>query len=339
MLNNLKELCLLDGVSGNEGKVAEYIVNEIASYAECYIDPLGNVIAHKKGTSTAKKRVLFDAHMDEVGLIITGIKDNGMLTFSCVGGINTEVLLAKRVKIGDIYGVICVKPIHMLSDDEKKKLPDKDSLLIDIGALSKDEAEKYVEIGDVAVFDSDYIEFGDNKIKAKAIDDRLGCAILIDIIKSDLPFDAWFSFTVQEEVGLRGAKTASFSVDPDFAIAIEATTACDIIDTPENKSVCKLNEGAVVSFMDGSTLYEKQLFNAAISTANNIGKKIQVKRGTSGGNNAGAIHLAKSGVRTVSLSIPCRYLHSPECVIDKRDIESVRDIAVGLFEQMADDKI
>lgn len=339
MLNILKGLCLLDGVSGNESKVAEYIVNEIAPYAECYIDPLGNVIAHKKGTSSAKKRVLFDAHMDEVGLIITGIKDDGMLTFSCVGGINTEVLLAKRVKIGNVFGVICVKPIHMLSGDEKKKVPDKESLLIDIGASSKAEAEQYIEIGDTAVFDSDYIEFGDNKIKAKAIDDRLGCAILIDIIKSDLPFDAWFSFSVQEEVGLRGAKTATFSVDPDFAIAIEATTACDIIDTPDNKSVCKLNEGAVVSFMDGSTLYEKTLFDATINTAKNSGKKIQVKRGTSGGNNAGAIHLTKSGVRTVALSIPCRYLHSPECVIDKRDIESVKDIAVALFEQMADDKI
>ncbi len=339
MLNILKGLCLLDGVSGNESKVAEYIVNEIAPYAECYIDPLGNVIAHKKGTSSAKKRVLFDAHMDEVGLIITGIKDDGMLTFSCVGGINTEVLLAKRVKIGNVFGVICVKPIHMLSGDEKKKVPDKESLLIDIGASSKAEAEQYIEIGDTAVFDSDYIEFGDNKIKAKAIDDRLGCAILIDIIKSDLPFDAWFSFSVQEEVGLRGAKTATFSVDPDFAIAIEATTACDIIDTPDNKSVCKLNEGAVVSFMDGSTIYEKTLFDATINTAKNSGKKIQVKRGTSGGNNAGAIHLTKSGVRTVALSIPCRYLHSPECVIDKRDIESVKDIAVALFEQMADDKI
>ena len=339
MLNIFKGLCLLDGVSGNESKVAEYIVNEIAPYAECYIDPLGNVIAHKNGASAAKKRVLFDAHMDEVGLIITGIKDDGMLTFSCVGGINTEVLLAKRVKIGDVYGVICVKPIHMLSGDEKKKVPDKEGLLIDIGASSKAEAEQYIEIGDTAVFDSDYIEFGDNKIKAKAIDDRLGCAILIDIIKSDLPFDAWFSFSVQEEVGLRGAKTATFSVDPDFAIAIEATTACDIIDTPDNKSVCKLNEGAVVSFMDGSTLYEKTLLDATINTAKNSGKKIQVKRGTSGGNNAGAIHLTKSGVRTVALSIPCRYLHSPECVIDKRDIESVKDIAVALFEQMADDKI
>ena len=339
MMNTLKDLCLLDGVSGNEGKIAEYIVNKIAPYAECYIDPLGNVIAHKKGTSSAKKRVLFDAHMDEVGLIITGIKDDGMLTFSCIGGINTEVLLAKRVKIGDVYGVICVKPIHMLSGDEKKKVPDKEGLLIDIGASSKADAEQYIEIGDTAVFDSDYVEFGDNKIKAKAIDDRLGCAILIDIIKSYLPFDAWFSFTVQEEVGLRGAKTAAFSVEPDYAIAIEATTACDIIDTPENKSVCKLNEGAVISFMDGSTLYEKALFNSTINTANNIGKKIQVKRGTSGGNNAGAIHLTKSGVRTVSLSIPCRYLHSPECVIDKRDIESVKDIAVALFEQMADNKI
>ncbi len=339
MLNHLKELCLLNGVSGDENAVAAYIIDQIAPYAECYIDPLGSVIAHKKGAQRAKKRVLFDAHIDEVGLIITSIRDDGMLTFSCVGGINTEVLLAKRVKIGDIYGVICVKPVHLLTGDEKKKIPEKDSLVIDIGATSKADAEQYVEVGDTAAFDSDFIIFGDNKIKAKALDDRVGCAILIDLIKTDLPFDAWLSFSVQEEVGLRGAKAAAYNVDPDFAITIETTTACDIADTPENKTVCCLNKGAVVSFMDGSTLYEKALFDAAFDVANKTNSKIQVKRGTSGGNDAGAIHLTKSGVRTLTLSVPCRYLHSAECVIDQNDIQSVETIAKGVYELMADGKL
>lgn len=339
MLDTLKELCALNGVSGNESAVAEYIVNEIAPYAECYIDPLGSVIAHKKGAKKAEKRVLFDAHIDEVGLMITSIRDDGLLTFSCVGGINTEVLLARRVKIGNIYGVICVKPIHMLTSDEKNKLPEKDSLFIDIGATSKKDAEQYVEVGDTAVFDSDWVEFGDNKIKAKALDDRAGCAIMIELIKSELPFDAWFSFSVQEEVGLRGSKVTAYNVDPDFAVAIETTTACDIADTPEHKTVCCLEKGAVVSFMDGSTIYEKSLFEAAKTVAEQKGATIQVKRGTSGGNDAGAIHLTRSGVRTLTLSVPCRYLHSAECVIDKRDLDSVKTIAEGMLGLMAEDKV
>lgn len=339
MFDNLKNLCLIDGVSGNEGAVSEFIINEISPYAECYIDPLGNVIAHKKGAQKAAKRVLFDAHMDEVGMIITDIRDDGLLTFSCVGGINTEVLLARRVKIGDIFGVIGVKPVHMLSGEEKKKIPDKDGLYIDIGATSKKDAEQYVEIGDTATFDSDWVEFGDNKIKAKALDDRIGCSIAIELIKSDLPFDAWFSFSVQEEVGLRGAKVSAYNINPDFAIALEATTACDIADTPESKSVCSLNKGAVVSFMDGSTIYEKPLFDAAFKVAKEKKANIQVKRGTTGGNDAGAIHLSRDGVRTLTLSVPCRYLHSAECVIDKRDVESAKEIALGVFELMASDKL
>ena len=339
MFDNLKNLCLIDGVSGNEGSVSEFIINEISPYAECYIDPLGNVIAHKKGAQKSAKCVLFDAHMDEVGMIITDIRDDGLLTFSCVGGINTEVLLAQRVKIGDIFGVIGVKPVHMLSGDEKKKIPDKDGLYIDIGATSKKDAEQYVEIGDTATFDSDWVEFGDNKIKAKALDDRIGCSIAIELIKSDLPFDAWFSFSVQEEVGLRGAKVSAYNINPDFAIALEATTACDIADTPESKSVCSLNKGAVVSFMDGSTIYEKPLFDAAFKVAKEKKANIQVKRGTTGGNDAGTIHLSRDGVRTLTLSVPCRYLHSAECVIDKRDVESAKEIALGVFELMASDKL
>ncbi len=223
----------------------------------------------------------------------------------------------------------------MLSGEEKTKIPDKDSLFIDIGATSKKDAEQYVEVGDTAVFDSDWVEFGDNKIKAKALDDRAGCAIAIELIKSDLPFDAWFSFSVQEEVGLRGAKAAAYNVNPDFAIALETTTACDIADTPEHSTVCCLNKGAVVSFMDSSTIYEKSLFDCAFEVAKEKSAKIQVKRGTTGGNDAGAIHLTRDGVRTLTLSVPCRYLHSAECVIDKRDVKSVKTIAVGVFERMA----
>lgn len=339
MINCLKNLCELDGVSGNESAVAKYIINEISPYADCYVDPLGSVIAHKKGAAKGAKRVLFDAHMDEVGFIITSIKDDGLLTFSCVGGINTDVLLARRLKIGDIYGVICVKPVHMLSADEKNKLPEKDSLVIDIGAESKENAEKYVKVGDTAVFDSDWVEFGDNRIKARALDDRAGCAIMINLVKSEMPFDAWFSFSVQEEVGLRGAKATAYNVNPDFAIAIETTTACDIADTPEHKTVCCLNKGAVVSFMDGSTIYQKSLIDVALNVAKDKNTPIQVKRGTSGGNNAGAIHLTREGIRTLALSVPCRYLHSAECVIDKRDLESVEIVAMGVFEQMADGKL
>ncbi len=339
MINCLKNLCELDGVSGNESAVAKYIIDEISPYADYYVDPLGSVIAHKKGALKGAKRVLFDAHMDEVGFIITSIKDDGLLTFSCIGGINTDVLLARRVKIDNIFGVICVKPVHMLSADEKSKLPDKDSLVIDIGAESKEDAEKYVKVGDTAVFDSDWVEFGDNKIKARALDDRAGCAIMINLIKSEMPFDAWFSFSVQEEVGLRGAKATAYNVNPDFAIAIETTTACDIADTPEHKTVCCLNKGAVVSFMDGSTIYQKSLIDAALNVAKDKNTPIQIKRGTSGGNNAGAIHLTREGIRTLALSVPCRYLHSAECVIDKRDLESVEVVAKGVFEQMADGKL
>lgn len=339
MTDCLKSLCALDGVSGSEDAVADYIINEIKPYAECRIDPLGNVIAHKKGAKTGEKRVLFDAHMDEVGLIITSVREDGFLTFSCVGGINVETLLARRVKIGSIYGVICVKPVHLLTGDEKNKLPDKESLVISIGADSKADAEKYVSVGDMAVFDSDFVEFGDNRIKSKALDDRIGCAIMIDLIKSDLPYDAWFSFSVQEEVGLRGARVSAYNVKPDFAIVLESTTAVDTPDMPEHKTVCKLGNGVTVSFMDGATVYERKLFDAAKSTADECGAKIQVKRGTSGGNDAGAIHLSRGGVKTLTLSVPCRYLHTAECVIDIRDADSARKLAFALYEKAAGGKL
>ncbi|MGN1329686.1 MAG: M42 family peptidase, partial [Eubacterium sp.] len=182
----LKELCLLNGTSGDEKPVREYIINEIKDYCEFEVDSLGSIIAYKKGNKKADKKIMLCAHMDEVGFIITDIDENGMLSFSAVGGIDPRVCYDRVIEINGVKGVIGLPPVHLISDDEKKKAPDFKHLRIDIGAKSREEAEKYVSLGDYAYFVSDYYEYGDGYIKSKALDDRIGCMLLIELIKSDL---------------------------------------------------------------------------------------------------------------------------------------------------------
>ncbi len=338
MLNTIKELSLLCGTSGRENKVRDYIISKIEGRCEYHIDPIGNLIAYKKGAKTPENKIMLDSHMDEVGIIITYINSDGTLKFSTVGGIDTKVILGRQFVFDNgTVGVAGVKPVHLLKGDEKTKIPDSDSLYIDIGASSKEEAEKRVKTGDTAVFLSDFTQFGDHKIKGKALDDRVGCAILIDMINSDLEYDAYFSFSVQEEIGLRGAGCAAYGTDPDYAIILETTTAADIIDVPEHKKVCKLGEGATVSFMDRSTLYSKELFDAAFTVAGHEGIKIQPKTVVAGGNNAGAVHKSRAGIKTLTINTPCRYLHSPSCVCDTRDIENVRKLAEAMLNKFAHD--
>ena len=336
MLDTVKELSLLCGTSGRETKIREYIISRIDGRCEWHEDALGNIIAFKKGRKPATHKVMLDAHMDEVGVIATFINSDGTIKFSPVGGINTKVLLARQIVFDNgTVGVVGIKPIHLSKGDEKTKIPSQDSLYIDIGASSKEEAEKYIKIGDTGVFLSDFVEFGDSKIKGKALDDRVGCAVLLDMIDSDLPFDAYFSFSVQEEIGLRGATTSAYGIDPEYAIVLETTTAADLIDVPEHKKVCILGEGAAVSFMDRSTLYSKELFDTAFRVAGEKGIKIQPKTVVAGGNNAGAIHKARAGIKTITVNTPCRYLHSPSCVCDTRDIVSVRQLADALLGEFA----
>lgn len=338
MLDTVKELSLLCAPSGREDKVREYIISKIEGKCDYSVDALGSIIAFKKGRKPAKHKVMLDSHMDEVGIIVTFINSDGTLKFGTVGGIDTKVILGRQFVFDNgTVGVAGVKPVHLLQGDEKSKIPDSDSLYIDIGASSKDEAEKRVKIGDTAVFLSDFTEFGDCKIKGKALDDRVGCAVLIDMINSELEYDAYFSFSVQEEIGLRGAGCTAYSIDPDYAIVLETTTAADIIDVPEHKKVCKLGEGAAVSFMDRSTLYSKELFDTAFEIAGYEGIKIQPKTVIAGGNNAGAVHKSRGGIKTVTVNTPCRYLHSPSCVCDTRDIGSVRRLAEALLNKFADD--
>lgn len=337
MLDTLKELSLLNGASGREERIREYIISRIKDKAELITDNSGNLIAFVKGKKRAKNKVMISAHMDEVGFIISGITSDGFLKFINVGGIDEKVIFGRDVLVGEneIPGVVCVRPVHLLSSAEKEKCPEIKTMVIDIGANDKEEAERYVSVGDSAYFISDFTFFGDGFIKAKAIDDRFGCAAMIKMIENGAEYDTYFTFVTQEEVGLRGAQTAAFTVSPDYAIVLESTTASDINDADEISSVCKAGCGAVVSFMDRATLYDRELFRLSKKIADENNIKWQTKTMVAGGNDAGAIHKSRGGVRTLAVSVPCRYIHSASSVAKTEDLQSVYDLTVKLSEHFA----
>ena len=335
MINIVRDLCCLDGVSGREAEIREYIINRIKDKSEVTVDALGNIIAFVKGKNRAQKKVMLDAHMDEVGLIITAVTADGFLKFSTVGGINTSVLLARRVIINkSVYGVISMKPVHMVKGEEKTKIPEMDSLYIDIGANDRESALELVKPGDFAVFEGGYESLGDLVI-SKALDDRIGCAAIIDIIEKSAMYDFYATFTVQEEVGTRGAKTAAYTVNPDFAFVLESTTASDIAGVADDKKVCLVGNGAVISFMDNGTLYDRELFDMALDLAKEKNIKCQIKSYVSGGNNAASIHQSRGGVRTLAISVPCRYIHSASSVASEEDMLSVRNLAEAMLNLVA----
>lgn len=320
----LKELCEIDGVSGNEGAVRKYILGKIEPYAdEIQTDSMGNIIAKKCGVSSEHK-VMLSAHMDEVGFIISGITDKGFLEFKTVGGIDTRVIISKKVRIGKdkIGGVIGMKAIHLQTPDERMSVPKVSSLFIDIGAHDKAEAESKIELGDYAAFDTDFAEIGTGKYKAKAIDDRAGCAVLAELIKEKPMFDTYFCFTTQEEVGLRGARIAANRIMPDIALVVEATTCSDVGGVRREDYVTSLGEGAAISFADRTTIVKRDFALWLHDLAKREEIKVQNKSAVAGGNDAGAIHLCGGGIKTASVSVPCRYLHSPAGIADASDIES-----------------
>lgn len=331
-LKLLERLCTAQGISGDEGAVREMILEEITPYAESVtVTPLGNIIAEKKGAQRAKTRLLLNAHMDEVGMIVTGITKEGLLRFTPVGGIDRRILPGKSVMVaGSIPGVIGAKPIHLLEGDEREKAPSLDSLTIDIGALSQEEAEKLVSPGDSVTFVS-LFDTAHGMIRSRAIDDRAGCAILIDLMKKELPYDCTFVFAVQEEVGLRGSKTAAFAAKPKAAIVVESTTAADIAGVDPDKQVCRVGKGPVLSFMDRATIYDRPYFQLAQKLAKENEIPCQVKEAVAGGNDAGAIHVSRGGVRTAAISLACRYLHAPVGMISQEDFHH----AEALVEKLA----
>lgn len=333
----MQELCTAGGISGDEGAVREIILRHITPLAdEIRTDNLGNIIAFKKGTNRPDKKLMISAHMDEVGFIVTDICQDGLLKFACVGGINDSAVFARQVLVGRdrLPGVVCCKPVHLLKADEKGKNPPPSALTIDIGAGSREEAMKYVRPGDSIVFDSIYDD-RDGRLISKAIDDRFGCLVLIELMRRELPYDMTFVFCVQEEVGLRGSAAAAYTVAPDSAIVIEATTAADIPGNDNEKRVCLEGSGAVVSFMDHSTIYDKGYYDLAMKLAAENGIPAQTKTVIAGGNDSGAIHRSRGGVRTIALSVPCRYLHANASLIKLSDAQAVLDLAAVLAENIA----
>ncbi len=337
MFDLLKTLCGLNGISGRERAVAQFIKSELDKTGVKYeIDNLGNVIAEVKGKKTPDKKLMISAHMDEVGFICTDITDDGYLRIAPVGGIDPRVVPARQVTVNGAVGVIGTKAVHMQSAEERGKSIKFDDMLVDIGADSKEQAEKIADLGDDIYFKSEYCEYGDGQITAKALDDRIGCAVLLMLAKSEPEYDMTLLFCVQEEVGLRGSGAATQKINPDCAIVVEATTAADIPDVPAHKRVCALGGGAVVGFMDKSTIYDKQLYDLAFATAKEENIPCQTKTTIAGGNDAGAIHKSAGGVKTIAVSAPSRYIHSPSCTVKKCDVESVYRLVERLARKICE---
>jgi endoglucanase len=320
----LKELTELSGVSGCEYEVRNYIKNKLSEMGcNFYVDKLGNIIAHNKGKKN--KTIMLAAHMDEIGLIVSNIDSDGFIKFQTVGGIDQRVLNSKAVLVGEnkIPGVIGSKAIHLMSSEEKENTLPIDKMYIDIGTSSKSETEKSVSIGDYVSFNSSYVEFGDNLIKAKALDDRTGCSIVLELLSRKLDADFYGVFTVMEEVGLRGAETAAYQLEPDLGIVLEGTVCADMPEVDEQDKSTLIGKGAALSLMDNTTVYDIDLVRSVAKIAEDNNIMYQYRKSSSGGNDAGVIHKARNGAKVVAISVPCRYIHSSVNVASKKDIESV----------------
>lgn len=339
MMQTLFELCAISGTAGDEGRVREYIRTKAQPYAHSIrTDALGNLIVFKKGKKTTGTKLLLAAHMDEVGFIITHITDEGYLKFDFVGGVDRRVALGKTVVVGDqnIPGVIGLKAIHLVSADERKKAPKTESMYIDIGAKDKEAALKLVQPGTYGCFVGAPELFGNGMLKAKAIDDRLGCAIMLELLKEELPMDVTFAFTAQEEVGTRGAFGAAFSVSPEIALVLETTTAADLPGIEAHRKVCAPGKGPVISFMDGSTIYDRQLFETLRRLAEENQIPWQTKEYIAGGNDSRTIQRSKAGVRVAAMSAAVRYLHAPASVGSVSDFEQMLKLTRLFLAEMAE---
>lgn len=326
MIELLKQLCALNGVSGAEDEVRDFIRTQATPWADSIrTDALGNLIVFKKGKRSTGQRVLLTAHMDEVGVIVTGITEEGFLRFDFVGGVDRRVALGKPVVLGDnrVPGIIGLKAIHLVSREEEKKVPKTDKLYIDIGAKDKEAARALVPLGTYGAFVCQPEDFGGGLLKARAIDDRVGCAVMLELLKEELPLDVTFAFTAQEEVGTRGAFGAAFSVTPEIALVLETTTAADLPGVEDHRRVCAPGNGPVISYMDGATIYDRALFELLRDLAEEHEIPWQTKEYIAGGNDARTIQRTKTGVRVAAMSAAVRYLHAPASVGSIADFENM----------------
>ncbi len=323
----LGHLTQLFGPSGSEGNVADFISAQLGPHSdEIKLDTMGNLIVRRQGTG---KRIMVAAHMDQIGVMITNIDKEGFLRFSPLGGVPISALNQQRVKFRNgRIGAIGVEKLDRLADLRLEKL------FIDIGASSREEASKFVQIGDTAIFVGDFVEAG-SRIISKAFDDRIGCFVAIEALKRvKTKHELAFVFTVQEEVGTRGAQTAAYALDPDIAIAVDVTTTGD---TPKaHQMAVELGKGVAIKVFDRSMVTSPKVKRWMSDVATEMKIPFQWEVLESGGTDSGAIHLTKGGIPSGVISIPTRYVHSPTEMLDKNDVEAAVNLLVALLESSAE---
>ena len=320
----LKALSEARGVSGNEQEVRAIIRDAICDVVdEVKTDTIGNLLAIKRGTAPDPLRVMISAHMDEVGLMTLGHNNDGLLEVRSVGGLDPRVLPGSIWEVGPdrLPGVIGIKPIHLLENGESEKVADIENLFVDIGATSKREAQKLAPLGTTITFATQYRELGPT-VSGKAFDDRAGCAVLVELLRAIAPLasEIHAAFTVQEEVGLRGARVAAYAIQPECAFALEGTIADDLPkDKKDVSPTTELGKGPAITVMDRSFIADRRLLALVRDTASELEIPHQIKQPGVGGTDSGAIHTSREGVPSITLSVPCRYIHSPVALLNLSD--------------------
>lgn len=337
MVEQIQTLCRLPGPSGKEESVREAVRGFIAPYAdEILEDGVGNLLVLKRGRRRTTAPVLVAAHMDEVGIIIRSIMPDGFLRFSFVGGIDQRVVIGKQVLIGEnrIPGIIGLKPIHLTSKEERTRTPKVSDLYLDIGTETREEALKLVRPGDYGWFVPEPMILGGNLVCQKALDDRVGCGIMVTLLKENLPFDTWFAFTVQEEIGCRGAFGAAFRLRPAVTLLLEGTTAADAPPAEGAAVICRPGDGPVLPAYDGATAYDAELLAMLREAAEELQIPWQTKTKVAGGTDARAFQRAAGGCRVAAISAAIRYIHSPSSVGCTRDFVRMKQLVLRMLDKL-----
>lgn len=337
----LKKIVEAAGISGYESSIAEIMQEELKkSCTEVRVDTFGNIIA-KKGQG--RKKIMLAAHMDEVGLMVKHITKDGFVHFIKIGGIDDRILPALKViikaKKGDVFGIIGSKPPHLQKEEERKKPIKYEDMFIDIGCKSKEEAETKIEIGDAIIFEPNFGNLGNNLYYGKGLDNRVGCFALLKIIAAvNANAEIYAVATAQEEVGLKGAKTASYGINPDFAIVIDTTVAGDTPQITEKESALKLGAGVAITIIEAAgrgVIVNEKVKNLLMATAKEHKIKYQVDVIEGGVTDGAVISLNREGILTGVLSIPTRYIHSPTSVFHMDDLNAVVELAVKVISEVA----
>ena len=324
----LEKLSNAFGPSGLEDEVVHILRKELEKCAdETQGDKLGNVMFYHEGKKGYPK-VMLSAHMDEVGFMITYVEDSGFLRFD-TWGITNNIMPGQRVVFkgerGFIRGIIGTKPPHIMTTDEQNKIVPKEDLFIDIGADNIAQANmKGADVGMMGVFDVEFIDLGDGYFRGKALDDRAGCVVLAETFKAlqDSPYNVVAVGSVQEELGIRGARTAAWQVEPDIGLALEGTFVADVPGTRPDRVSSKIKGGPVLTIMDRATFTHPHILKTLIKTAKQKAIPFQFKKVPVGGTDAGAIHLTKAGVPSGTVAVPCRYIHGPVSIIHIDDLKN-----------------